>query len=783
MKIAINLSVIVKNPNFINTIIDLMKKGNRVYIFVDYTEKYGNDTKNVKIIRKEVKSWLEKKQIPFTDIICVDAINKTKILNIMNVGYTIDDDKRVFENLSENNFVAFVGSNDELNSIKHPSISLITAEEILAHFNSYYHYFMKNISDPIMPLSNLPSIDKIWRRKENADQRNVNIPDMSVWEYLYLNNFSNMDALALRYFGKKITFEELFKQVDDYAKVLKLNGIKSGDIVTILMPNTPEAVIAFLATNKIGAIANLLHPLLKAEDIESTLQKTQSSYMIMADMCYKEVKKVLPNTNIKKVVVVSPSDSMPIIGGLPAGIKFLYIAKEKFKNAMIKARKFKLQVAKLFTPNKYSCIIKKIEGQISSLEEELEEIPFNETFVKWKDEIKKSKLYNGKIEPVYIPEAPAVLLKTGGTTGKAKLAVLTNENITANTSQLRDTIPSYEKGNELLAISPIFHGFGLVDSIVTALAVNMSVDLHPQYNKPIFIKAVLKNKPTLILGVPTLFKSLISNKRFNRKSLPFAKVWISGGDTLAIELQERINAWRKEHNAPNPLFSGIGLTEATAAIGFTGLNSSNPYSVGFPLPLNEVKIVKQGTEEELGYNEIGELCIIGPTTMKEYYHDEEETSIVYKKHQDGKTWLHTGDLCYLDEQGEICFVGREKNVIIVSGVNVYSSEIEPTILEIPEIEDCAVVGIPHQYKMNVPMAFVVLRKGRTLDNNLKEKIIQYCSSKLDAYHRIYDVIQIDTLPLTNLNKVQYNKLREIALEKYGIEEKSSSMPKQKVLQQ
>jgi long-chain acyl-CoA synthetase len=186
----------------------------------------------------------------------------------------------------------------------------------------------KHIEDPITVLSGKPSIDKIWSRTYSLAQQDINFNEMSIWEYIYLANYGREDEVALRYFGKTMTFKELYKKVDQFALNLVDQGVKQGDVVTICMPNTPEGVIAFLATNKIGAVASMIHPLLKGNDILDTLESTRSKVMVMADTSYNEVSKIIDNTDLQKVYVVSPGDSMPVISNIQPGIKFIYFAKE-----------------------------------------------------------------------------------------------------------------------------------------------------------------------------------------------------------------------------------------------------------------------------------------------------------------------------------------------------------------------------------------------------------------------------------------------------------------------
>lgn len=775
MNIAINISVFQYNDSFKEMVKKIINQDNKVYVIAD-EEDYNFSENKVERIKAAVLKFLECEKIDVTDVLVCNAHNKNKILNIKNLGYIIEDDTDVILDInrkfySKARICCITKENDDKVCQSNKNIFITNSDiGICNDVLDYKRSIEQHLQNPITPKSGIPSIDKIWTSSYSAAQYFAELPQMPIWEYIYLNNYSNMDSLALRYFGSTMTFKELFEQVEAYAKSLKVSGVKEDDIVTICMPNTPEAVVAFFAVNKIGAVASMLHPLLKGEDILNTLNMTKSKYMVMADMCYGEVSKIIDCTSLEHIVVVSPSDSMPPIKSHPLGIKMLYIAQNKLKRLKTHISICKLNVALKMIPKNCMCVLSQIKTEIERLKRKNMKVSYGPKFIKWADEINLGKQYTGSInlDNEYVPYKTSVLLRTGGTTGKAKIAGLSNENIISNTSQLRDTIPFYKKGDELLAISPIFHGFGLVDSIITALAVNMSVDLHPQYNKSIFISAMIKNKPTLILGVPTLWKSVISDKRLNNQDLSFSKVWISGGDTLQPKLRKEINDFRFNHNAPGPIQSGIGSTEATAALAYTGLNSKYEKSVGFPLPLNNVKILNPKTLEEVKLGETGVLFLNGPTVMNEYYGNESETKKALIKLNDGKIYLNTGDVCFMTENGEICFEDRDTNIIIVSGVNVYGSEIEPLIKEVPEVSDCAVVKMPHDYKMNVPVAFITLRNNIMLTEELKEKIMRHVNSKVDTYQRIYDVILSpeNKLPLTNLNKINRKQLQYLAQQIY-----------------
>lgn len=764
MKVAIDASIILKEPLFISVINILSGYGYKVYITYDSSEE------------KKIVELLEEKKCVYEDLKKYDKDNKYKILSIMNLNYIMDEDTNLVfapnQKLYSNARVCLYNNDNTINK----NFNVFQTNElkgVLKDILEYETFMKKHIEDPITVLSGKPSIDKIWSRTYSLAQQDINFNEMSIWEYIYLANYGREDEVALRYFGKTMTFKELYKKVDQFALNLVDQGVKQGDVVTICMPNTPEGVIAFLATNKIGAVASMLHPLLKGNDILDTLESTKSKVMVMADTSYNEVSKIIDNTDLQKVYVVSPGDSMPVISNIQPGIKFIYFAKEALMRRKKKLKIKKLNKALKIIDDSFKDIKEKINDEINKLNGSLDKVSYNDKrFTKWKEIIPYAESYIAETLPkvTYEPYKTSILLRTGGTTGRAKLAELSNESVIANISQVRDSIPPYSVGDEVLAISPIFHGFGLIESVLAALGLNMSVDLHPRYDKTIFVKSLIKNKPALILGVPTLFKNLIKDKKLNNSNYT-PRAWISGGDTLPETLKHDINVFRETHNASSSLGTGYGFTEGGAAVTISKYNSElSEGSVGYPLPYNNIKIVDPKTGEELGFNEVGEIWVSGPTIMNGYYDRPESTEKAIKIDANGTRWYHTGDLGKINENGELCFGGRDKNLIIVSGVNVFGSEIEPVVLQIPEILDCAVVGMPHEYKMNVPMAYVVLKEGITLDEQLKNKIKETCNSQVDTYHKIYDVVQIDRIPLTALSKVDYKVLEAMNNEKYSKKE-------------
>lgn len=711
------------NEDEIKRIKNLIKINEKTFLMIN-----GINNKYIKILLSEI---LKSYDVNFYNIYLIDNdVKKSIFINNNIKGYLCYQEKNYILSI-ENNIIQFKNMQDVENYLK-----------------KYYAKIDTYMSDPITVKPSLPSQEKIWSRKYTYSQMTAPIQNRNVnlYDYLFSNVAHDLNQEALIYFENTYTFKQLKEKVDALAyQLVKSYAIKPEDVVAVCMPNTPEAIIALLAINKIGAVCSLIHPLSKTEDIIDTIHLSGAKMLFITDNNESQIDDINVSTSIDNIVLATIDCSMSF------KYHVLYNLKKQIEKIKQKYTLSKLELSRKLISNDSILIHEQLEKRIIKMKKRP-----SDKAIKWED-LKFDSSKN--TESIYHKNSAAFLLKTGGTTGTSKMATITNENCIANIEQLKYTIPSYKPGDTAAVVAPIFHGFGLVDSLLAAWCVNMRVNLHPRYDPEYFNKCILKYNVAMILGPPTLFKSIISSDIYNDKMLPFLKILISGSDKLADSLRDSINNWKQNHHSENPIFVGMGLTEATAAISFTGLNSVYNDSVGYPLPENDVKIISLEDGHELNYDEIGELCISGPTVMKEYYNNPSETNQVLKE-ENGKIWLHTGDICSLSKNGEIRFVDRKKGIIIVSGINVYRKQVEEVVNQLKEVQESAAIGIPHPYKMHVIKVYVVLKPGYRLDDKLKKEFEYYCNSKLDAYQKIYDFEQIDRLPLSKMNKIDYLQLEE-----------------------
>ena len=555
-----------------------------------------------------------------------------------------------------------------------------------------------------------------WDKYYGKKNMFYTIPNCSVYDYIYKKHFKYKDNIAMEYYGTKITYNEFFRQIDICARAFKSQGIKKGDVVTILSANLVESIYVIFALNKIGAVANVVHPLSAENEIKEALDRYSSVMLVAMDICYTKIKELVKDTEVYRVIILSAKDSM----------NMLY----KIGYYLTQGRK-------------------------------VEKVNYKDNlYIKYYDFIKYGDNYIKEDKVKIRRDTPALILHSGGTTGTPKGIVLSNGNFYSATKQAEIALPDLSSDDVILAIMPIFHGFGLSVSITDAFAVGAKAVIIPQFNAKEFDKLIKKYKPTVLVGVPTLFEALTNNERMKDADLSYLKYVISGGDTLSKARVEKINEFLHNHGTEAILTQGYGMTEAVACISFDRKDDTHPGTVGIPWPGTYVQIVKPGTDEEVAYGEDGEICICGPNVMLGYYNNEKETNDVLHIHSDGNVWLHSGDMGSMDKDGFITYKQRLKRMIVTSGYNVYPSQIEETIERHEAVLDCSVIGVPHPYKVEIPKAYIVLKKGYYETEKIKKEIMELCKKNLSHYAIPKEFEYRKSLPKTMVGKVDFRKLQE-----------------------
>ena len=566
-----------------------------------------------------------------------------------------------------------------------------------------------------------------WYKFYGDEKQHLEYPDYSAYKLIEYTASRHLNNISYNYYGTKKTYHEFLKQIDDTARAMKAIGVKHKDVVSICMPNTPEGIISFYAANKIGAIASMIHPLSAENEIKHYLNISKTEWLITIDFTIEKVANVINDTKVKKVITVGVGESMPLT------MKSLYAATNVHKTLMSL-------------------------NPINYLNEE-----YNKTHNKimtWKDFIKKGKEYQKEIDDDFKGKDIAAILYSGGTTGTPKGVKLTNLNLNASAMQNFEHVACLKDKDKVLAIMPIFHGFGLSVCIHCVQYFGGESILLPQFNAKTFDKVVKKYEPNVLVGVPTLFEAISQNKNFSHMKLDYLTCVISGGDSLSPDLKKRFDEWLVKHHSNTTIREGYGLTECCAASCFTPLNYYREGSIGIPYPDTYYKIVEDGTENEVPYGTSGEIVIYGPTVMDGYIRNRKETKQTLRKHKDGRVWLHTGDEGVMDKDGFVYFKGRLKRMIITSGYCVYPNNIENVIDSHPDVRMSCVIGIPHPYKVTVAKAFVVLKDGVVKSDELLESIKELVEKNLARFSWPYDYEFRDDLPKTRIGKIAYNVLMQ-----------------------
>ena len=525
----------------------------------------------------------------------------------------------------------------------------------------------------------------------------------------------NPNAVAFDFMGRSTTYKKMIEEIQRCAKSLRTIGVREGDCVTIAMPNCPQAIYVFYAANLIGAIANMVHPLSSEKEIEFYINESKSVTVVTLDQFYHKVEAIRQNTCAVNIVIARIRDA------LSKPLKAGYMLTEGRK---------------------------------------LEKIPKDAPVIRWDEfcSLGKACFWNYKVPRK--ADDPAVILYSGGTTGKTKGILLTNLNFNALAQQIIATNPMFRPGDKMLSAMPLFHGFGLGVCIHSMLANGGRCILVPRFTADSYAKLITKYKCNFIAGVPTLYEALLRLPSMDKADLSCLKGVFSGGDSLSVELKKKVDKFLYDHRSMVQVREGYGTTETVTASCLTPIHMAKEGSIGLPFPDMYFKIVEPGTDIEVPYGQEGEILMAGPTVMKEYVNHPEETAQTLRHHADGLTWVYTGDLGVMDADGFVYFRGRKKRMIITSGYNVYPGQLENILDANPMVQMSCVIGVPDPYKMQKVEAFVMLASGVEPTQETEDKLMRYCRQHIAKYALPYDIEFRKTLPTTLVGKVAYRELED-----------------------
>ena len=555
----------------------------------------------------------------------------------------------------------------------------------------------------------------------------LDYPRLTMFEMVNRMAEAHPQAPAYEFFGKKTTFRSFVDKIEQAARAFTSAGLGKGDVITICMPNTPQGLVCFYAVNRIGAVANMVHPLSAEEEITFYLNISESSLILTMDMFYEKAAAARDRADHPVTILTARmQEELPVHMGLAYTLK---------------------------TGRKYlHCPDRKKAGQAAGLKD-----------MTWKAFLKKGAASITLPEPSFEDGRTAVILYSGGTSGTPKGICLTDLNINACAMQAREAIGvELGYGQTMLSCMPMFHGFGLGINLHTILIHGACCILMPTFTSKSYAQMLKKKRPNFIAGVPTIFEALLHLPQLDGVDLSFLKGMYSGGDSLPVELKKRIDAFLKEHGADIQVREGYGLTECVTASCLTPLHEYREGSIGIPFKDTFYAIVRPGTDELLAPGAEGEIILRGPTVMTGYLKNEKETAQTLRKLSDGHIWLYTGDLGRMDKDGFVYFIQRAKRMIITNGYNVYPGQIENALDSIPEVVESCVIGVPDPRRMQRVQAYVVLKKGVEPSQECKDRILAYLEKKVARYALPKEIIFKDALPRTLVGKTDYRKLMQEA---------------------
>ena len=565
-------------------------------------------------------------------------------------------------------------------------------------------------------LTGYPSIDKPWLKYYSEEDKNLIIPNCSIYEHMYNCSKQFADKVCLEFFNVKIKYSQLYREIDRVATALINFGIKQGEIVSVCLPNIPEVAYTFYAINKIGAVANMLDPRSSESQLKDALKNADSKLLITIDIAAIKFEKIYSDTNVKTIVTVSAINSLPKL--------IQYFAKKKDASLNVDIK---------------------------------DKLIFNS----WNTFLKK---YGKKVEvrnADYIEDAPAVIAYTGGTTGVSKGAIMTNRNLNSIIAMNEKMHFNVEPGDRALVIAPPWTYYGLNNALNADLCMGIVSILIPKLGADELGKLVFEKKPNQIITVPSALVGLMNEKLLEKENLGYLKEIIVGADKLDETLEQDFNKYLQGHNCPIKLSKGYGMTEVTAAASYSKKNSNCIGGSGIPYVGNIITAFEEenGEYKECKCGEKGELAISGPSLMRGYFGvASSETANVLKAHSDGSVWVHTGDIGHIDEDGRVYVDGRIKRMFVKNGFKVFAAEVEAVILKHSNIANCAVVAIPDDVKGYIEKAFVVLKDKSADADKVLAEVVKNCTDGLFDYE-VPELFEfIDTMPLTGMGKVDYRAL-------------------------
>ena len=554
---------------------------------------------------------------------------------------------------------------------------------------------------------------KPWLKYYDQKFIDQTLPALSAFEYVCQRSKNHLNDTALEYYGRKFAYADLIVNVKKTAAALRGAGVKKGDIITVVSIMTPEIIALFYAADMMGATLNLVDPRYSVEGIREYIEEVDSHLLVCLNVVYERCRQAAKRTNVEKVIVLSPADSLPPL--MAVGYKLTTPDKNKYASNVIRWKQF----------------IKGGEGQSTAAEP-------------------------------YDPDHACVVVHTGGTTGSPKGVMLTDDCFNGIALQFQAYPKLFHRGQKLMNVMPPFIAYGFACGIHLPLVLGFTVIIIPNLDPAKLGSLVLKHKPEHMFGVPTHYQQLAADPKLRDKDLSFIINYAAGGDSLSRGAEQTVNDFLAAHGARYPIAKGYGMTEVSSAATVAAGLDNKPGSVGIPMVNTVVAAFEPGTDQELPIGQRGELCISGPCLMKGYYNKPEETAILLRRHPDGRVWAHTGDMGYLDEDGFVYLDSRIKRMIIRhDGFKVFPSMIENVVSRHPAVHQCSVVGCADKdhTQGRLPFVYIVLKSDTTAKKKqVIRELERMCAEELPEYVQPVAYKFIPSMPMTPVGKVDYRQL-------------------------
>ena len=516
------------------------------------------------------------------------------------------------------------------------------------------------------PLTNYQSIDKPWLKYYDLNI-DSNFFNMTVYESLTKFNKEHLNDIAIEYFGAKISYKKLFENIDKLASSFKANGVKKGDFITICAPGIPETVYSFYSLSKLGAVSNMIAPYFDKQDFIDRIYDCKSKILIVMDNFYEEIKDAVSKSLIEKIVIVPSLNSSP-----------LKILNKKYK----------------------------VSG--------------NETL--WSTFINEGKNISDVQMVPYEKDLPLVMVYSSGTTGASKGILLTNDSFQNSVSAYFKSGLDIHRNQKLYQIIPTWYSTGISTSVHLPLTCGATVFMDPRFERDIFIKNVIKAKPNYALAPTSMYEGFLNNKNLKNKDLSYFTNAFEGGEPLSKELGFRINEVFKNHNNTSSIKVGYGQCECGATI-TTQTNKTEHCngSVGIPLPDINIQICDENMNEVMT-GKRGQIVVNTKSSMSKYFKNESESNKYFYIDKNGQKWNCTGDIGYMDLNGNLFVEGRASDYSIINGEKFYNFDIENIIKNIKGIKLCDVL---HRNKENNQelVVHLIIEENTILDpNNILKEI-------------------------------------------------------------